>query len=280
MTATQDTRPDEDFLPLVDPTTGIPLPASDESLFLPGTDLESLAQRWAAQAALSAMTAEEMRGADARAQRLGTPGEWLMEQAGVAVAAAARALLVSAARPPHARLLILCGPGNNGGDGLVAARHLAGLGIGSELVLLASEGRPTTPDARRNWERLEGVEGVHRVVTGRGSDVALYLNGIERAALVIDALLGTGVRGPLREPVRTAVDVAARAREHLVPVLAVDTPTSLDLTSGEPSDPVVRADVTVTFHRPKRGLRSRAGKVLAGLVLVAPIGIPLQADRS
>jgi NAD(P)H-hydrate epimerase len=110
--------------------------------------------------------------------------------------------------------------------------------------------------------------------------VALYLNGIERAGLVIDALLGTGIRGPLREPVRTAVDVAARAREHLVPVLAVDTPTSLDLTSGEPSDPVVRADVTVTFHRPKRGLRSRAGKVLAGLGLVAPIGIPLQADRS
>jgi NAD(P)H-hydrate epimerase len=119
----------------------------------------------------------------------------------------------------------------------------------------------------------------HRVATGRASDVALYFNGIERAALVIDALLGTGVRGLLREPVRTAVDVAVRAREHLVPVLAVDTPTSVDLTSGERSDPVVRADVTVTFHRPKPGLRSRAGRVLAGRVLVAPIGIPVEADR-
>jgi NAD(P)H-hydrate epimerase len=80
--------------------------------------------------------------------------------------------------------------------------------------------------------------------------------------------------------VRTAVDVAVRAREGGVPVLAVDTPTSVDLTSGEPSDPVVRADVTVTFHRPKEGLRRRVAGLLAGRVLVAPIGIPLEADRA
>jgi NAD(P)H-hydrate epimerase len=61
-------------------------------------------------------------------------------------------------------------------------------------------------------------------------------------------------------------------------VLAIDTPTALDLTSGMPSDPVVRADVTVTFHRPKEGLRTRYGRLLAGRVLVAPIGIPVQAD--
>jgi NAD(P)H-hydrate epimerase len=243
-------------------------------------DIEALAERWRGQAALSAMTSEEMRGADARAQRLGTPGWWLMEQAGAAVAAAAHVLLMAAERSPHARPLILCGPGNNGGDGLVAARYLAQRGIHSEVVLLSSEGRPSTPDAIRNWERLDGIDLVRRVATVRSSDVALYFNGIERAGLVIDALLGTGVRGPLREPVRTAVDVAVRAREHLVPVLAVDTPTAVDLTSGEPSDPVIRADVTVTFHRPKAGLGSRVGKVLAGRVLVAPIGIPLQADRA
>jgi NAD(P)H-hydrate epimerase len=280
MTRPPDRSPDDVASPRFDATTGLPLPATDATLLQPGVDLDALADHWAAQAVLPAMTAEEMRGADARAQRLGTPGRWLMEQAGVAVAAAARALLVSAERSLHGRLLVLCGPGNNGGDGLVAARYLAGIGIASEVVLLAGEGRPTTPDAAANWERLDGLELVHRVATARASDVALYFNGIERAALVIDALLGTGVRGPLREPVRTAVDVAARAREHLVPVLAVDTPTALDLTSGEPSDPVVRADVTVTFHRPKPGLRGRAGRVLAGRVLVAPIGIPREADRT
>jgi hydroxyethylthiazole kinase-like uncharacterized protein yjeF len=265
--------------PTTDPTTRIPLPASDDVIVAATADLDVLVERWRAQGVLPTMTAEEMRGADARAQRLGTPGHWLMEQAGAAVAAVARALLVTGERSPHARPLILCGPGNNGGDGLVAARYLARLGFGSEVVLLASQGHPSTPDAILNWERLDGIDTVHRVATVRGSDVALYLNGIERAGLIIDALLGTGVRGPLREPVRTAVDVAVRAREHLVPVLAVDTPTSVDLTTGEPSDPVIRADVTVTFHRPKLGLRSRVGKVLAGHVLVAPIGIPVEADR-
>jgi ADP-dependent NAD(P)H-hydrate dehydratase / NAD(P)H-hydrate epimerase len=266
--------------PLLDPTTAIPLPTIDEVIFAADMDLDALAGRWQAQAALPAMTAEEMRGADARAQRLGTRGEWLMEEAGTAVAAAAHALLVAAARPHRSRLLVMCGPGNNGGDGLVAARRLADLGIGSEVVLLSTEGRPSTPDAALNWERLEGVDLVRRVATGRSSDVALYFNGIERAGLVIDALLGTGVQGLLREPVRTAVDVVVRAREHEVPVLAVDTPTALDLSTGEPSDPVVRADVTITFHRPKRGLRSRVGTVLAGRVLVAPIGIPAEADRA
>ncbi len=279
MTATPGTAPAPLGGPTRDPTTDLPLPTADLALFGPTMDLDALDAHWQAQAALQTMTAEEMRGADARAQRLGTPGDWLMEQAGTAVAAAAHGLLVSAERSSHARLLVLCGPGNNGGDGLVAARRLAELGIASEVVLLSGDGRPATPDARRNWERLDGMTLAHRVATGRASDVALYFNGIERAALVIDALLGTGVRGLLREPVRTAVDVAVRAREHLVPVLAVDTPTSVDLTSGERSDPVVRADVTVTFHRPKPGLRSRAGRVLAGRVLVAPIGIPVEADR-
>ena len=64
-----------------------------------------------------------------------------------------------------------------------------------------------------------------------------------------------------------------------MPVLAVDTPTAVDLTSGRPSNPVVRADVTVTFHRPKEGLTAKIGKLLAGRVLVAPIGIPVEADR-
>ena len=111
-------------------------------------------------------------------------------------------------------------------------------------------------------------------------DVAILGQGIEKAAIVVDALLGTGVRGQLREPVRE------RRRDHPqgegcggVPVLAVDTPTAVDLTSGDPSDPVVRADLTVTFHRPKTGLRTRMGRALAGRVLVAPIGISPEADR-
>jgi NAD(P)H-hydrate epimerase len=114
--------------------------------------------------------------------------------------------------------------------------------------------------------------------TATHHDVAILLSGLERAALVVDALLGTGLRGPLREPVRSAVELCLRARRLGVPVLAIDTPTAVDQTSGQPSDPVVAANVTVTFHRPKEGLLTRYGRQLAGRVLVAPIGIPLAAD--
>jgi NAD(P)H-hydrate epimerase len=103
--------------------------------------------------------------------------------------------------------------------------------------------------------------------------------GVEKASIVIDALLGTGVKGALRDPIRSAVLLVNRARSEGVPVLAVDTPTAVDLSSGESSDPVVHADVTVTFHRPKVGLRTKHGAALAGRVLVAPIGIPAEADR-
>src|SRR5688572_5427378 len=114
---------------------------------------------------------------------------------------------------------------------------------------------------------------------GSGREVAILGNGIERAALVIDGLLGTGVRGALREPVAQAVDLCHAARRAGVPILSIDSPTALDLTSGEPSEPNVHADLTVTFHRPKQGLLTRTGRVLAGRVLVAPIGIPVEADH-
>jgi len=247
------------------------------------------------------ITAAEMTGTDAKAQRLGVSGARLMEQAGTAVAATARALIVAAAAASEAArtdapsqvarsdaaehratgpVLVLCGPGNNGGDGFVAARRLAAHGIRVAVVLVSSSSRPGTPDAARNWDRLGAAPLVERIHAPAARDIATLGQGIERAALVIDALLGTGVRGGLREPIRTAVELCNRARAAGVPVLAVDSPTACDLTSGELSDPVVRADVTVTFHRPKTGLLTRRGRIVAGRVLVAPIGIPAEADRA
>jgi NAD(P)H-hydrate epimerase len=224
------------------------------------------------------MTAEEMRGADRRAQLMGIPGRQLMEHAGAAVATAARALLVETGRWGRGPILVLAGPGNNGGDGSVAARYLASAGARVAVVLVATEARPTTPDGAWAWDGLRGLPGVERIHAAQPRDVKVLAQGVEKAGLVVDALLGTGVCGELREPIRSAVELALRARAAGVPVLAVDSPTALDLTSGDTSNPVVRADATVTFHRPKVGLRSRAGKACAGLVLVAPIGIPPGAD--
>ncbi len=254
----------------------IPLPADDPDLA--GATLDELEVRWADAAARAPISGEVMTGIDRRAQALGTPGDQLMEQAGAAVAAAARALAAFNAREDRP-ILILAGPGNNGGDGFVAARRLAQWGSPVIVALISADARPGTKDAARNWDRLDGLGNVTRMHASVARDVAMLGQGIGKAAIVVDALLGTGVRGLLREPIRSAVDVIRSARQGGLPVLAVDTPTAVDLTSGDPSDPVVRADLTVTFHRPKSGLRTKMGRALAGRVLVAPIGIPQDADR-
>ncbi|HEX8939745.1 MAG TPA: NAD(P)H-hydrate epimerase [Candidatus Limnocylindrales bacterium] len=253
------------------------LPADDPELF--DLDLTALAARWREAMTRAPISAEAMTGADRRAQALGVSGSRLMEHAGTAVAAVVRAVALENGRWRTGPVLVLGGPGNNGGDGFVAARRLARQGAPVVVVLVATEGRPGTADAARNWDRLEAEANVTRIHAAAPRDLQILAQGVERASVVVDALLGTGVRGVLREPVRTAVDVVRRAREAGVPVVAVDTPTAVDLTSGDLSDPVVRADVTVTFHRPKTGLLARRGAAMAGRVLVAPIGIPIEADR-
>lgn len=221
------------------------------------------------------LTADEMRRADRRTiDEIGLPGPVLMENAGAAVAR-----LVDERFGAARRVAVLCGRGNNGGDGFVAARRLAAWGVPVIAVLVSGEERPGTPDAARNWRKLDGLAGVTLIHAPVARDVAMLGQGIEKAGIIVDALLGTGVQGTIREPVRTAVEVIQKAREAGTPVLAVDTPTAVDLTSGDPSQPVVRADLTITFHRPKLGLRTKLGRALAGRVLVAPIGIPLEADR-
>ena len=253
------------------------LPADDPAIF--DMDPDGLAARWGSAMERSPMSGEAMTGADRRAQALGVPGAVLMEHAGTAVAAAVRALGVRTGRWGTGPILVLCGPGNNGGDGFVAARRLARLGAQVVVGFVASEARPEGETSGRNWDRLAAEANVTRIHTALARDLAILGQGIDRAAVVVDALLGTGVRGALRDPIRSAVELVRHAHDAGVPVLAVDTPTAVDLTSGEATDPVVRADVTVTFHRPKVGLLTRRGAALAGRVLVAPIGIPPEADR-
>jgi NAD(P)H-hydrate epimerase len=252
------------------------LPADDPDLA--DLTLDELALRWADAAARAPISGEAMTGIDHKAQALGTPSARLMEHAGTAVAAAARSLVAFNGREGRP-VLILAGPGNNGGDGFVAARHLARAGADVIAVLVSSAAQPATPDAERNWNRLDREPRVRRIHASSGLEVRVLAKDIERASIVVDALLGTGVHGELRDPVRSAVELVLRARAAKVPIVAVDTPTAVDLTSGDATEPVVRADLTVTFHRPKTGLLTRRGAALAGKVLVAPIGIPREADR-
>ena len=221
-----------------------------------------------------------MTGADLRAQKHGRPGQRLMEHAGVAVAAAVKAIAEATERWKRGTILILAGPGNNGGDGFVAARHLARAGADVAAVLVSSGSEPATADASRNWNRLDREPRVARIVasTAAGAQGPGARTSSGRRSWSMRCS-GPASSGELRDPIRSAVELILAARKAKVPIVAVDTPTGVDMTSGDSEPPVVRADLTVTFHRPKTGLLTRRGAALAGKVLVAPIGIPQEADR-
>lgn len=202
--------------------------------------------------------AEEMASADRWAiDEAGVPSLDLMETAGRAV------LDVALGMTTGDRVTVVCGKGNNGGDGLVAARLLAQVGLGVEVVLLWP-GKDLSPDAAVNLERLDGVEI---------SEGPVALEGRRSPGLVVDAILGTGFAGEPREPVAGAIEWINAAG---VPVLSCDVPSGVDASTGE-AGLAVEADRTVTFHGAKVGHVVNPGKSLSGEVVVAPIGIPLGA---
>jgi NAD(P)H-hydrate epimerase len=239
----------------------------------------------------------EMAEIDEAAHTLGLTEDALMESAGAAVAEVAFTELSRLAEPvlgpggPLAeRLLtvVLCGTGNNGGDGMVAARRLAAGGQRVTAVLVGEASRISGTAAAHNWGVLQAMAatGSVQLFVAPSADLLASLRArISSASLLVDALLGSGASGPLREPVASAVQLVNAIRTHAAAagrpcrVLAVDTPTLIDLTGGERSDPVIAADLTVTFHRAKAGFAlDPEARRLAGRYLVAPIGIPVEAE--
>ncbi|HIH26472.1 MAG TPA: NAD(P)H-hydrate dehydratase, partial [Methanoregulaceae archaeon] len=187
------------------------------------------------------ITHERMRSVDANAQALGLSPLQLMESAGRALAEAVRA-------GDPCRVLILCGKGNNGGDGMVAARHLQDL----DPVVCVIAGSGMTAESTRQLRLLSHCRARVIPVQCR-DDVLAQADQFAGVDLIVDALLGTGLRGAAREPVRTCVELANQSRAR---ILSADVPT-----------PGIRSDSILAFHRPKA-----AGS------RVADIGIPLEAE--
>ena len=210
------------------------------------------------------VTAQQMRELDQKAiQERGISGLTLMENAGRAVAEAAARLTAECTDRP---IIIVCGRGNNGGDGFVAARYLRDLGRRVK-VLLAAARSEVTGEAEANLRRLEEV-GIE-VTEVEGPEPAA--EHFCAAGLVVDALLGTGLSGKVRGlPGRIIEAMNGCAR----PVLAVDVPSGLDADTGEPLGLAVRAVETVTMGLPKMGLFLYPGMDCVGRVTVADIGFP------
>jgi ADP-dependent NAD(P)H-hydrate dehydratase / NAD(P)H-hydrate epimerase len=213
------------------------------------------------------LTTEGMRLADRHAiEQLSLPGRLLMENAGRAAADIIEQQLGPASRR---KVLVICGKGNNGGDGLVLARVLHARGARVQVAVIGSPDE-LTPDAIANWD------AVSRIAEHSDDLEVAVVTSPERLnrfwpEWVIDALLGIGVTGPLRDP---ASGFARFINECEAPCVALDVPTGLDSDTGEAGDDTVRAKLTVTMGARKMGLLFRNGPGFAGDVQVADIGIP------
>lgn len=199
------------------------------------------------------LSTAEMAEADRRTIAAGTPGAELMERAGAAVAAA-----VLARHPVGSRVAVVAGPGNNGGDGFVAARLLAARGYRTE-VLLTCEPRRLGGDAAAAAKKWKGP------VT------AATPGGLAGAHVVLDALFGAGLDRPVEGLPRAMIEAMNAQR---APIVAVDLPSGVNGTSGAVMGVAVNAEQTVTFFRKKPGHLLLPGRLHCGALSVADIGIP------
>ena len=217
---------------------------------------------------MESISREDVRRTDRCAiEQLGIPGVILMENAGRQVADAAEQLLGGAV---GRRVAVVAGAGNNGGDGYVAARHLALRGA-DVVTFIVCEPAKISGDAATNLDAIRQLG--HDIRPVAGGNIPDLAEELARAEVVIDAVGGTGIRGALRGDIAAAVEQINAAER---PVVAVDIPTGLDCDTGRAEGPVVRATVTVTFLARKKGFDSPGAAEYTGRVCVADIGIPAE----
>ena len=214
------------------------------------------------------VTAEEMRWCDERTiGRVGVPGLLLMENAGRSVVD----LLDQSFAPLAGKhVVVVCGKGNNGGDGFVAARHLSAAGTRT-TVLLAAPPSTLRGDAKTNLVLLQRVARDKRNALRIRRASPRILQELEPPDLIVDALFGTGFTGDVRG---SAEALIAWMNEQDAPVLAVDIPSGVNGTTGRAGGMAVEATATVTFGLLKSGLVLNDGREAAGRIYVSDIGIP------
>lgn len=211
-------------------------------------------------------SAVEMRTIDRiTVDEIGIPSAVLMERAGLGAAQQIVRIF-----PSVRSVAIVCGSGNNGGDGFVVARHLAAAGLEVKVLLVEAESK-----IRRDSKVYLNV--LHKLgISVERVNVTAWSKQFVEIDLVVDAMLGTGVSGapkPSYEAAIRAIDISG------VPVVSLDMPSGVDASTGSVEGCAVRADLTVTFHAPKIGLTIAPGRFHAGRVAVIEIGIPDQVSE-
>jgi NAD(P)H-hydrate epimerase len=211
------------------------------------------------------ITSRDMRALESNAEYFGVSRLLLMENAGHNVA-----LEVASRFKPGKSVAVFCGLGGNGGDGFVAARHLSCMGFKARVILAGKAKEISDKAALENWHALQFLS--HTIPVEEVYDSTLVPK--TTADIVIDALLGTGAKGSLRPPILQLVE---RINETDAFRVAVDVPTGIDADTGTVSGEAVKANLTITFHRSKKGLGK--AKKYVGELLVKSIGLPKEFEQ-
>ena len=216
------------------------------------------------------LTRNQVRRVDQLAiQQLGIPSLVLMENAGRQAAMAVLELLDIQERT---KVAVVCGSGNNGGDGYVVARHLHNAGSSVSLYP-AKDPRQLSGDAMINASIVQNMK-LPVVAAYHEEELASVEAGLNAADVIVDALLGTGFSGPVRPHTARIIDACNTAGRRQASIVALDVPSGLDCDLGQPGRPTIIADVTVTFVAPKVGFSQPAATSHLGKVVVADIGTP------
>jgi NAD(P)H-hydrate epimerase len=210
------------------------------------------------------ITVKQMMQIEENGDQMGFPRRIMMENAG---AVTARFLLKKYDNMSEKKTSVFAGLGNNGGDALVVARHLAGFGCKPDVILLGSPDKIKTEEAMSNWKILEKMDTVNLIVTSDPKQITID------ADIIVDGILGTGISGSIREPYASAIDVINKSSAFK---LAIDIPSGLDPDTGKVADKCVKADVTITYHKMKIGMPKRLD--MCGTIIVEKIGIPPEAE--
>lgn len=181
-------------------------------------------------------------------------------------------------------IVAVCGKGNNGGDALVAMRHLSGYilarnksdkKINLSVILLCSPEELKTTESILNWQIISKIESIGKF-TLKSNSITEIEDEIKKSSIILDGIFGTGIKGEIKEPYSKVIETI-NCKKGTTFILAVDIPSGLDPDSGKINDKAISADATITFHRPKHGLLKNPDVV--GRLIVKKIGIPFEAER-
>ena len=211
------------------------------------------------------ITVKQMMQIEENGHQMGFLRKFMMENAG---AATVKKLVEKFGDVKSKNVLVFAGLGNNGGDGLVIARHLAGYGSSVTVFLLGKSDNIRSEECSWNWNLLEKMESVKLLTDGNFD----HLNNSE-FDVIIDGILGTGISGEIREPQASAITFINKSNAFK---LAVDVPSGVDPDTGNKNSPHVVVDITITFHRMKVGMPK--AKDVCGEIFVEKIGIPPEAE--